>query len=352
MRCLSILGLSCLSFLSIGGCVLNRTGQSASALYSEQYNEQRVRMSNIEGQFESLDRRMSQTEDFNRSRGQNEIREMETIEELRDELARMRGEFEVLQHEFDQSSLREMSSSEDTHYRLLWFEQRTSNLESALGMERPERPTAGTMSGEVLTPTRAPPGSGEHTISGDEARVQDTSDMPLELESPASESPTDATDPIVDVEAEVATEPESEESTAEVVVGGGADSEVPQLDPSALVRLAEGHLGEGREEEARQVLQRYLDGFPDHEQVPQALYRIAESFYNQGEYIQAANGFDNVVDYHRDSRWAPYAMLRQGECFEAVDRPEDALAFYRALVQLWPDSRAAREAAVKVSALE
>ena len=111
----------------------------------------------------------------------------------------------------------------------------------------------------------------------------------------------------------------------------------------ALIRLAESHLRSGKEEAARTALDRFLSLYPEHEAVPQALYRRAESFYNEGEYGQAANGFKLVVDRYRETKWAPFAMLRQGECLEALERPEDAVAFYRALIQLWPKSKAPKK---------
>ena len=348
-------------FMSLSACVLDRTGQSASTLYQATQGEQRVRMSNLENQFEALDRRLGQIEEYNRSRGQSEIMRMENLEDLREEVARMRGEMEVLQHDFDQGTLQELGRAADSDFRMLWLEDRAEALEQALGMGMAPAPDLDSSPADSL--------SGPDTDSNPSEVREKASDFePVEGSAPVSAPPVESHSeaqteaPVTPVEvtevseetvvAEAEVEDESsvvEDASSKPVAGGGQESS--KIDPMALIRLAESHLSQGKETEARSALDRFLENFPEHEAVPRAQYRKAESFYNEGEYALAANGFKLVVERYRETKWAPYSMLRQGECFEALNRPDDAEAFYRALIQLWPKSRAAKEAKAKIQSL-
>jgi tol-pal system protein YbgF len=303
----------------------------------------------MENQFQALDSRIGQIEEYNRSRGQSEILKMENLEDLRDELARMRGEIEVLQHEFDQVSLQEMGRAADTDYRLLWLENRAESIENALGMKASPPPDLNSAPGESMA---APAEEGSE--SGEAAETVDPVEATPGEAQGESGSETEAGD------SSEASNVESSETNSSTETGSASESGEPgsavaepaQIDPAALIRLAESHLAGGKEEEARAALDRFLELYPDHEGVPQALYRKAESYFNEGEYSQSANVFKVVVERYRESKWAPYAMLRQGECFEALERPDDAEAFYRALIQLWPNGRAAAEAKQKIKDLE
>ena len=361
--------------LATSGCVLDRTGQSASTLYQVGLNEQRVRMSNLESQFQELDRRIGQIEEYNRSRGQSEIMRMENLDELRDEVARMRGEMEVLQHDFDQASLQEMGRAADADFRMLWLEDRANALEQALGMgqapppdinAKPESsivPDSSASTNEPVDSTSghsAEPSDGtvpevaQPSLGGDSAETETDSSSASEEEAgtQAVVSASESTENGHSGDTPVGSANDDSATNAETASPESAPASEPtKIEPMALIRLAESHLRSGKEEAARTALDRYLSLYPDHEAVPQALYRRAESFYNEGEYGQAANGFKLVVDRYRETKWAPFAMLRQGECLEALERTEDAVAFYRALIQLWPKSKAAKEAKNKIQKL-
>jgi tol-pal system protein YbgF len=338
-----------LSALGSSACVLDRTGQSAATLYRTEMGDQRVRMSNVEGQFDALDSRVGQIEEYNRSRGQSEIRKMENLDELREELALLRGEFEVLVFQFDQSRLQDMGQSADTEFRLMWLENRASSLEKALGMKKPAAPGASTDPGSTVSPMDPTDTDGTGESSGAEENSPATDE---ELIEPGPETSGEDSEEAAPEEGEDTQEGSASTSEDTAAETGADDEESTKIDPKTLIQLAETHLKQGRESDARAALDRYLELYPDHADVPRALYRHAESYFNEEEYNLAANGFKSVVDRYRESKWAPYALLRQGECFEALGRSEDAEAFYRAVIQLWPTGRAAREAKSKIAALE
>jgi tol-pal system protein YbgF len=287
------------------GCVLDRTGQSASEVYRRELALQGARVTNLETQFDALDGRVAQMEELNRARGQQEILKMETLEQVRAEVARMRGEVEVMAHDFGKSEADTVAMQEDAALRLQWLETRADQLEKAMGLQTPPPPIA-------------------------------------------SEAPAGGESDGTDVEPATA----GGGSTGKVVLGGG-DTEATDdaggiTDPDALIKLAEEHLAAGREAAAEAVLNRFLDLHPKHERVPEAKYRRAEAAFNEARYAAAVLRFQEVIDGHKKSKWAPWAMLRQGECFEAQGQDANAKLFYEDVVRMWPKSQAAGEARGKL----
>lgn len=298
-----LLGLGSLA-VGLGGCVLDRTGQSATAGIQRELAVHNARIQNVEAGFDSLDARVAQLEELTRNRGQEEILRMETLEQVRQEVARLRGDLEVLQHESDQLSLDAFARSEDATFRLVWLETRAAQLEKAMGIQPP------------------PPPSTEELAA---ARGEDE-------ETPAEGGDTAASD--------------GGEGTGEgeEVPDEGADL----TDPDALISLAEEHLAAGRDKAAIAVLNRFLEQHPDHGRAAEALYRRAEAYFNGGAHQSAVIRFQEVIDRHKDSAWASWAMLRQGECFDAQGQPDNARLFYEDVVRMWPKSKAAKEAAAKL----
>ncbi len=286
--------ISLLTAALSAGCVLDRTGQSATEAFRRDMVLHATRLNNLETQFDNLEARTSQLEEVGRARGQDEIMRMESLDDLRGELARLRGDVEVLNHNTALSEETLAALSADASFRMTWLEDRAALLEENLGVapapppELPDPSDAGSVGGDG--------GSGE---AGNTA-----------------------------------------------VTG---DAEVAGLtDPDALIARAEAHLAAGREKPAEAVLSRFLELHPEHERVPEALYRRAEAAFNAGDYAVAVRRFQEVIDDYKDSAWASWAMLRQGECFEAQDEPENAKVFYKDVVRIWPGSKAAREAKKKL----
>lgn len=286
-------------FLLTSGCVLDRTGQSASEIYRRELALQGAAVTNFESQIDNVEGRLRQLEELNRAQGQEEILKMETLEQVRGEVARMRGEVEVLQHNFGQQGTDTLARQEDASFRLLWLEQRADELERSLGLETPAAP-------EHETPID-PNASGE----------------------PTTGTPSDSG--------------ETDTSAAGAEPDGGAVTE-----PAALIKLAEEHLAAGRESAAEAVLERFLELHPKHAKTSEVLYRKAEAAFNAGRYAAAVLRFQEVIDGHKKSPWAPWAMLRQGECFEAQGQKDNAQLFYEDVARMWPKSKAAGEARKKL----
>lgn len=280
------------------GCVLDRTGQSITEAYRRDMILHATRLNNLENQFDNIEARTSQQEELTRTRGQEEIMAMESLEELRGEISRLRGDVEVLSYDYGVTSESFTALSEDAAFRLAWLEDRAMQLEDNLGLNPPSPP-------DMASSTSAA-GASEAEASADSVDTAAESG-----EVPPDVIPDDA-------------------------------------DPEALIALAEQHLAAGREKPAEAVLNRFLDRHPEHERVPEALYRRAEAAFNAEDYSGAVLRFQEVIDGHKDNPWAAWAMLRQGECFEAQDQPENARLFYEDVERLWPKSKAAKEARKKL----
>jgi TolA-binding protein len=270
----------------LSGCVLDRTGQSASEVFRRDLILQATRLNNLENQFDQVESRVSQLEELNRARGQDEILRMESLEEIRSEVARLRGEIEVMTHNYGGSLTDLGALQEDATFRLTWLEDRAAQLEENLGLTPP------------------PPPEPSEDDAGD-AR---------------SRTP----------------EPSADEEPAE------------QLSAEDLLSRAQAHLDEDRDQLAEAVLERFLSLYPDHPELPHALYMRARASFKASNYSASVLHFQEVIDGHKTSDWASWSMLGQGECFDAQEQPENARLFYEDVIRIWPGSDAAREARKKL----
>lgn len=287
-----------LSLVVLAGCVLDRTGQSATSRYDDELAAQKSRVRDLESVGEDVGRRVAQLEEVTRARGQEEILKMETVDQLRDEVARMRGEMEQIDHDYRTFETAALGAQLDVDSRLLYLETRVAALEKSLGLRPPPPPAA-----VVATP----PGA-----------------------------------------AAAGTDPASTAAAAGEVAVPTAAAEVPAAASAEdFFGIIQGHLEAGNGAAARAVAERFISENPKSDRVPEAYYRIGESYQNAGEFKVAATKFQDVIDRAPASTWAPWALLRQGECFDALSRPDDARVFYCDVVAKFPKSKAAKEAKAK-----
>lgn len=278
-------------FLLLGACVMDRTGQSATSAYERELASQQVRVRELESMGEGVGRRVAQLEEVTRARGQEDILKMETVEDLRAEVARMRGEVEVIDHDYRTFEMAGLGTQADVDARLLYLEQRMAVVEKSLGIRPPPRADSAGMAAAVPPPGDAPPAA-----------------------------PTSTTSP---------TEP------------------APRLTAEEVFCLIGENLEAGNAAAARAVAKRFIAENPGNDRAGEAYYRIAESFQNEGEFKQAAGAFQDVLDKAPTSTWASWSLLRQGECFEGLGRAADAKIFYCDVLKKYPRSKAAKEAKAK-----
>lgn len=270
------------------GCVLNRTGQSAPDRMAKELADHARRVAELEAVSEDVSRRLSQLEEVTRARGQEEILKMETMEQLRTEVANLRGDLETLGHDYQTFESAGIGFQTDSDWRMSYAEQRVAALEKALGVKAPPPPPKDGGTTAEAAPTTTP------TTTPTEA-------APTEA-PPAATSPDD------------------------------------------YFTLITQNLQEGKGAAARAVANRFLTENPKSDRAPEALYRIAESYQNESAYADAATAFQVVIDKYGTSTWAPWSMLRQGECFEAMGKKAEAKLFWEDVIRKYPKSKAAKEA--------
>lgn len=110
------------------------------------------------------------------------------------------------------------------------------------------------------------------------------------------------------------------------------------------LELALDQLNNGNAAAARGILTGWLKDFPDHDLRAEAQYHLGESHFQQEAFPSAARAFQKVKDEFPESSWAPPAMLRLGESLEKLGKQDSADAFYRGVINTYPDSEAAKKA--------
>lgn len=292
-----ILNLTPLLFLAATACVINRTGQSATGKMQRDLADHQRRVNELEAGSEDQSRRVGQLEEVTRSRGQDDILKMETMEQLRQQVANTRGEFEVLQHDYATFEAAGLGYQQDADWRMSYLELRLVNVEKTLGVRPPPPPAK------------------------------------------------DGSDPVVDAGAGTA-------GTASNTTGPVAPP-VPDAPlastPDEYFALITQNLQEGKGAAARAVAQRFVKENPKSDRAPEALYRVAESYQNESDFASGAQAFQAVIDAAPTSTWAPWSMLRQGECMESLGKHDAAKLFWQGTVEKYPKSKAAKEAKAHLS---
>lgn len=268
-------------------CVLDRTGQSATDTMRRELADHGRRVRELEVVSEDMSRRVGQMEEVTRARGQEEILKMETMEQLRQEVARIRGDFEVLQHEYGTYEQAGIGYQQDSDYRMSYVESRIGQLEKSLGVKVPPPPARDPSTGGIVAPLT---------------------------------TPTGPTGPITDPEPPVASTPEE------------------------VFALIGKNLEDGNGGVARAIAKRFIQDNPTSDRVAEAHYRVAESWQNEADYKAAAAAFLVVSDKHPQSTWAAWSVLRIGECFAALGDKDNAKLFWTDVIQRYPKSKAAKEA--------
>ena len=265
-------------------CVLDRTGQSATAAYERELALASARADTLESSAGEVERRVAQLEEVMRYRGQQEAVRLENLEQVTDEVRRIRGKIETLEYEAGVAAQDRAVLDDDVAFRLEYLELRVASLEEQLGLEAPPPPIDGAAT----------------DVEEDGEVVLVDAEEPLEVELPTS--------------------------------------------PEELLSTAEQHLVDGRPKVARVMLEKFLKEHPDHEKATEARYRYAETFFNAEDYPRAILLFEEVVTGDPKSPWAPWAMVRQGECFKRMGQDAEAALFWQDVIARYPKTQAAKDA--------
>jgi tol-pal system protein YbgF len=93
---------------------------------------------------------------------------------------------------------------------------------------------------------------------------------------------------------------------------------------------------EGRFAEGRQLLEQFVQKYPEHELFVNALYWQGEAYYGEKKYEQAILQFQDVVSKYKDHNKAPAALLKQALAFNALGDVQNARTTMQKLIQDYP----------------
>jgi TolA-binding protein len=97
-------------------------------------------------------------------------------------------------------------------------------------------------------------------------------------------------------------------------------------DRDALLTAAREALAKGDGSQARGLLRRFLETFPDEPRAGEAQFLVGESFFKDGKWGQAVKEYQRVHDRYKDLKGAPIGkallriadcLLKQGDCKKA-----------------------------------
>ena len=142
----------------------------------------------------------------------------------------------------------------------------------------------------------------------------------------------------------------------------------------ALLAIAEAYVAQIRPSQLDQTntvqaidrLHEFLRRFPEGPLVPraqallvQARSQLAKKEYENGRlYLRLGDGpaarahFDTVLSEYADTPWLAAAQFGIGEAYEKEERPVEALAAYRAVVEGYPTDQLARASLERIKEIE
>jgi outer membrane protein assembly factor BamD len=137
--------------------------------------------------------------------------------------------------------------------------------------------------------------------------------------------------------------------------GGRPDTLAPA---GKLYEEGERDLGRGRYEAARDQFRKIVERHPDSSMVPQARFLVGETYYRDKEWDRAAREFDAFMALYPGHAIADLAQYRLARSYfdgmPELERDQAmaarALSEFQRLLKLYPESRYAPDAIVKIDA--
>lgn len=282
------------------GCVLF-PNQRALTDYARQVALASSRQAMLEQALADSEERIGQLEEVVRAQGAEQSTRLETMEQVEQEINRLRGEMEVSSFQLQEATQQLEDDAITRELRFLHLEQRMGQVEEFLGVEAPPPPSRADLG---LEPAEGDTGAGA---------VSD-GDPPAE----------------------------GDEATGEA----GSELPEPEQPATAQDRLekAIAHMQAGRQKVARAVLEKALEEFPDASEAAEMRYRIGETWQNDKAWPQAVQAYQEVINRYGSTDWGAWSMLRQGECFDGMGRKNDATLFFEEVQRAYPRTDAAKEA--------
>lgn len=313
---LILAGLVCLGTLS-SGCVVDRTGQSASYILQDRVESNRLRLHTMEKDLALSVTRVDDMEERAANARQRLADSGATLETFLEELQALRGEAADLSHQLGENR----GTMGAVEFRLGALEARLTHMEKELDITPP-----------LILPS----------MPGDEGEAAD------EGGAASSDETRAATVPAADSGEKEELVSLGKPSDDEVLVRSAEPSEEDILFQQALVLMKKKDW-----EKAGSRLQKFLRNYPDNPRAIESQFLTGQCLFELGRYKAAITTFQKAIELDEKSSFAARAMFMQALSFEELGTDDDIEAskvFFAELVRLYPDSDDASRAKRKLEA--
>ncbi len=268
------------------GCVIDRTGQSASLTLQQDlaltHTQVQALQRRVDDELSRTSARLVEAEETAQLSRRNLADSGALLTTMVTELQALRGTFEEFSHQVEEGDERLERFQADIDFRLEEFEKRLAATEAALAY--------------LGLPAQLP-ASGDGAGNGAE---------------PSASSPSSNADDAIGAE-------------------------------ETLAR-ARKYFEAGEYRVTQAFLKEFDQRFPDDPRREEAFFLLGESYYRDGQPMQAIQAYQALIDAFPTSDRIPLVMLRQGEALRAMGEDEDARVFFAELVRVYPGTDAAAKA--------
>jgi tol-pal system protein YbgF len=108
------------------------------------------------------------------------------------------------------------------------------------------------------------------------------------------------------------------------------------IDGKALMNSSSLFFSNGKYEEARQCLRKYLEHFPNSSQAHEAQFLLADTYYYEGNYNDAERNFLKLAETYSASNRVPDSLVKAAMCQEKLERKSDACATLTKVIKNYP----------------
>ena len=273
------------------GCVIDRTGQSASTTLQEDlaltHTQVQALQRRMDDELSRTSARLVEAEETAQLSRRNLADSGALLTAMVTELQSLRGTFEEFSHQVQAGDERLERFQSDVDFRLEEFDKRLSAVEAAVAY--------------------------------------------LDLPAPPQQETT------------------GESPDAEATPSPGAGDAISASETLARARK---YFDAGDYRVTQAFLKEFQKRYPDDPNLEEALYLLGESYFRDGRLIDAIQAFQALIEHFPASDRIPGVMLRQGEALKSMGQLEDAKLFFSELIRAYPDSKAAATAKSHLEAMD
>ncbi len=225
--------------------------------------------------------------------GQGLVTLLGKVDQLQNEVQRLNGENEALNHKLEQMQRRQRELYIDLDERL--------QAQAANQVSMPVVPDNSASTAEPAVPTET---------------TQSQTETPSDVQTPVEPTP--------------------------VAVENG----------EAAYQAALQTLRSGQYEQAAAAFAQFPEQYPQSHYLPNAYYWKGEAHLVLADFDNAISAFQTVIDNYSDSRKMPDAMLKKGFALFSLGKVDESKATLTTVIQQYPTTSAARLAKVKLERIK